>query len=537
MKNVMKKDGVKLALLVMATGMALFSARGAWPYEQVDRVDLDPLGRIVSGWKAAPTVKPHRVLLFSECFGYNHKGGRCYGDWTFKKAGEISGAWTVVQEKDVRKLADAAYLASFDAIVFNNSSGVTEAMAPGLADALTGFVKGGKGIALIHSGLDAFKDSDLILDMAGGYFRGHPWHEDGTWKFLNEAGAHPVNASFRDNGVTFFKQDEIYQFPAFFSRKGCKVLISMDLADPATKEAELWWHKTFGEDSTRADHDYAVSWVKNYGKGRVFCTSFGHGRSAFLDPERLYHMFNGLQYVLKDTDEGTDKALLRGPDIPAMKEDWSDGPYYERMNKVAKSLDGKELDFVFFGDSITDGWNYPAKHKYSGGKEVWERRWGKLATANFGVSGDRTENVLWRITKTPQGKGWKAKTIFLMIGINNAHQVRRGWEKPDTPESAARGFSAVVKALRAQHPEARLVTFGCLPTSTRKDSWVDDYNRLIGGISAELGAEFHDIGDTLRTDGKFDESLTNDGLHPNGVAYERIGAEIDEILGRRRGSL
>lgn len=519
-------------IVCAAAALAAAAANAAWPYDKVDRVDVDPLERIVSGWKAAKPAQPRKVLLFSECFGYNHHGGRCYGDWTFRRAGEVSGAWSVVQERDVRKLADPAYLSGFDAIVFNNSSGVTEKMAPGLADALTAFVKGGKGIALVHSGLDAFKDSDLILDMIGGYFRGHPWHDDGTWKFVNEAAAHPVNASFRDNGATFFKQDEIYQFPAFFNRKRCKVLISMDLSDPATKEAELWWNKTFGEGSTRADHDYAVSWIRDYGKGRIFYTSFGHDRAAFLDRERLYHMFAGLQYVLKDVDEGTENAVVRRPDVPDMKEDWSAGPYYERMNEKAKSLAGKELDLVFFGDSITDGWNYPAKHKFSGGKEVWERRWGGLETVNFGVSGDRTEHLLWRLLKSPQGKGWKAKTIFLMIGINNSMQRRRGWSAPDTPESAAKGFRAVVAAIRELHPEARLVTLGCLPTASRKDSWVDDYNRLASAISAELGAEFHDIGDTLRTDGKFDRSLTTDGLHPNAAGYERIGAELDRILGR-----
>ena len=289
-----------MRILALVIALLALEAQAAWPYDKVDAVDIDPLGRIVSEWSGAKPKKAHKVLLFSECFGYNHHGGRCYGDWAFKKAAETSDAWEIVQEKDVKRLGDAEYLAGFDAIVLNNSSRVTEEIAPGLTDALTGFVKGGKGLVMIHAGLDAFKDSDRILDMAGGYFRGHPWHEDGTWKLKNEAGAHPVNAPFLNSGVTFFKQDEIYQFPAFFNRANCKVLISVDLSDPLTKEAELWWNRRFGPGSTRADHDYAVSWVKDYGKGRVFYTTFGHDRGAFLDRERLYHMFAGLQYVLKD---------------------------------------------------------------------------------------------------------------------------------------------------------------------------------------------------------------------------------------------
>ena len=522
--------GMVLAAILSAAALVV---RGDWPYDNIDKVDALPLESIVSGWQCAKPTKAHRVLMFSECFGYNHHGGRCYGDWTFARAGETSGAWQIFKEKDVAKLADADFLSGFDAVLLNNSSGVTEAMAPGLTDSLTSYVNGGGGIALIHSGLDAFKDSDRLLDMFGGYFRGHPWHGDGTWKLLNEAGAHPVNTSFRDCGVSFFKQDEIYQFPAFFSRKTCKVLISVDLSDPATRAAERWWGDKFGPGSTRADHDYAVSWVKKCGKGRIFYTSFGHDRNAFLDRDRLYHMFAGLQYVLGDIDEGTDKAIVRGPDIPSLKEDWSGGPYYEKMNKHARSLAGKSLDMVLFGDSITDGWNYRSDSKYSGGREAWEKRWRGLATANFGVSGDRTENVLWRILHSPQADGWKAKSIFLMIGINNLISARRGWDEPDAPAVAARGFRAVVAALREKHPEARLVCLGCLPTLLRDGAGVPEYNKLIAAACTELDAEFHDIGGRFEKDGKLNRDLTTDGLHLNGAGYEIMADAIESIRGAK----
>lgn len=505
------------------------AVHGAWPYDQVDKVDLDPLGRIVSDWRGAKPKKPHRVLLFSECFGYNHHGGRCYGDWAFKKAGETSGAWEIVQETNVMKLADADFLSSFDAIVFNNSSGVTEARTPGLTKALTGFVKGGKGVALIHAGLDAFKDSDELLDLMGGYFRGHPWHEDGTWKFLNEAGAHPVNASFRASGTTFFKQDEIYQFPAFFDRKSCKVLISVDLSDPLTKEAELWWNRCFGPGSTRADHDFAVSWTKDAGKGRVFYTSFGHDRGAFLDRERLYHMFAGLQYVLGDLDD--DSAERHGPARAEMRTDWAGGPWSEKLDARVKEAQGKELDFVFFGDSITMGWIYPAAHKWNGGKEVWERHFGRLKTMNLGMSGDRTEHLLWRIAEQGQADGWTAKTIFLMVGINNHGQVRPGWTRSDTPAEAASGAKAIVDVLRSKHPESRIVVLGALPWAAKDGfKWVRDYNAILAS-QAGGNAVFRDIGPRfMETPDRQKKELFNDGLHPNAAGYEVYATALDEIL-------
>ena len=62
------------------TGLAAFG----WEYDKVDKVDLDPLDVSVSLWKGAAPQKPHRVLLFTDCYGYNHHGGRCYGEYVFK---------------------------------------------------------------------------------------------------------------------------------------------------------------------------------------------------------------------------------------------------------------------------------------------------------------------------------------------------------------------------------------------------------------------------------------------------------------------
>lgn len=293
-------------LCALVAAVAAHAALG--DYDNVDVVDLGPLEALVAGWKAAPHAAPRKVLLFSECFGYNHKGGRRYGNWAFRRAGEVSGAWSVEQVKDVKKLADQTFLGRFDAICLCNSTDVSEKLAPGLTAALSAFVKGGKGIALIHAGLDAFKDSDSLLDLFGGRFKGHPWHYGGKWKIRNEHTADPINASFLGNGTSFFTDDEIYQFPKLFDRSRCDVLLSVDLSDPATKAAETWWEKKFGPGATRADHDYAVSWTKRVGKGRVFYTSFGHDRAAFLDAGRLYHMFAGLQFALGDLPAKTSAA-------------------------------------------------------------------------------------------------------------------------------------------------------------------------------------------------------------------------------------
>ncbi|MEK6701692.1 MAG: GDSL-type esterase/lipase family protein, partial [Planctomycetota bacterium] len=81
---------------------------------------------------------------------------------------------------------------------------------------------------------------------------------------------------------------------------------------------------------------------------------------------------------------------------------------HENFNKISK--EGK-AQLVFLGDSITEGWE-------GGGKETWAKHYASRQAANFGVSGDRTEHVLWRLDNA-NFDGLKPKLIVIMIGTNN----------------------------------------------------------------------------------------------------------------------
>jgi len=82
----------------------------------------------------------------------------------------------------------------------------------------------------------------------------------------------------------------------------------------------------------------------------------------------------------------------------------------QNAQKVASSI-----GLVFDGDSITDGWQV-------GGRQVWLERYEKLHAFDFGISGDRTEHVLWRLSQG-QVKGIHPKLIAIMIGTNNLFQT------------------------------------------------------------------------------------------------------------------
>ena len=154
---------------------------------------------------------------------------------------------------------------------------------PVLKQSLMDFVKQGKGVIGIHAATDNFYDWPEAAEMMGGLFNGHPWHEKVSVKV--EKPKHPVCEAF--NGQTFEVVDEIYQFKAPYSRDKLEVLLSLDMSKTSPKGG-------------RQDGDYAVSWVRPFGKGRVFYCSLGHDHEIFWNSMVLKHYLDGIQYAMGD---------------------------------------------------------------------------------------------------------------------------------------------------------------------------------------------------------------------------------------------
>ncbi|MCK4874100.1 MAG: ThuA domain-containing protein [Phycisphaerales bacterium] len=264
------------------TACLLLMAPGA------DAADIpdDAINRIEQALPDAPTVQPSEprtILIFSLCKGYRH-GSIPYGVHAFTRLGERTGAYTAIVSEDTAMFT-RENLARFDAIIFNNSTGALFT-DPQLKQNLIDFVKQGGGIVGIHAATDCFYDWPEYGEMMGAYFHGHPWHEQVTLK-LDDAD-HPVNAVFQ--GEPFVITDEIYQFKEPYSRDRLHVLLSLDAA--ATDMEKDGIH--------RADGDFAVSWVRAYGKGRVFYCSLGHRNEIFWNPTVLQHYLDGIQFAIGD---------------------------------------------------------------------------------------------------------------------------------------------------------------------------------------------------------------------------------------------
>ena len=237
---------------------------------------------------SAKAAKPRRVLIFWRCEGFFHGNGIAAGNKAIELMGAKTGAYTVdvSAEYDV---FDAANLAKYDAVVFNNT---TSLKFPDNAHrkALSEFVNGGKGIVGIHSATDNFYNWPEAASMMGGLFSGHPWGAGGTWAVKLDEPDHILTKAFGGKG--FKLQDEIYQFKAPYTRDDRRVLLSLDLSDPATAKP--------AEKGGRADKDYAISWIKTVGQGRVFYCSLGHAGNVFMEPAVLKYYLDGIQYAIGD---------------------------------------------------------------------------------------------------------------------------------------------------------------------------------------------------------------------------------------------
>ena len=269
------------------------------PLPAVPPEGVSQLEALIGNALHAKPAKARRVLVFSKCEGYVHGEGIVYGIKALEVAAK-TGAFQADFATDYAALTDKVNLFKYDAVVLNSTTRLKAKDNPALVPNLIEFVKSGRGLCVIHAGADNFYDSPDAAEMVGGQFDGHPWGGGGTWAFKLDDPSHPLNKAFEGKG--FKAGDEIYQQKSpFYDRSKLRVLVSLDLSDEKTAAAK---------GQKRADKDHAVSWIRPYGEGRVFYTSFAHDKRAYLNPTILWHILDGVQYTLGD---------LKADDKPAAK--------------------------------------------------------------------------------------------------------------------------------------------------------------------------------------------------------------------------
>jgi len=253
---------------------------------------------------------------------------------------------------------------------------------------------------------------------------------------------------------------------------------------------------------------------------------------------------------------------------------------HEKINDRAKQGD---VDLLFIGDSITDGWQ-------GGGKEVWQKYYGNRKAMNAGIGGDRTQHVIWRLDNG-NIDNIHPKLAVLMIGTNNSNG------NDNTAEEIGEGITTIVKRLRDKLPETKVLILAIFPRGPVSDAQLekvatqnikrrieqaekaaaasgktasseDDKKKMedaelpgekakvlentkaqrkknadASAIAAKLADNkmvfFLDINDKfLKPDGELPNDIMPDLLHPNPKGYEiwaeAIEPKVAELLGEKK---
>jgi type 1 glutamine amidotransferase len=261
--------------------------------EKLREVTAEEVQKIESALPSRATIQvsaPRKMLVFWRCEGFFHTSIPIVNK-ALELMGKKTGTYDVVITDDY-SVFTAENLQQFDAICLNNTTNLkfNPQETPERCKALMDFVKSGKGIVGVHAATDNFYDWPEAMEMMGGKFTGHPWTAGGTWAIKIDDPDHPLMRAFRSGG--FKIKDEIYRTePPLYSRGKQRVLMSLDMSDSATRDVRGF---------KASDEDTGISWIKTWGKGRMFYCSLGHNDLIFWNRAILRHYLDGIQFAFGD---------------------------------------------------------------------------------------------------------------------------------------------------------------------------------------------------------------------------------------------
>lgn len=186
-----------------------------------------------------------------------------------------------------------------------------------------------------------------------------------------------------------------------------------------------------------------------------------------------------------------------------------------------------DFDILFLGDSITDLWNVEADPQGNpGGKRVFDKYFGDVKVANFGISGDTTQGVLWRL-QNGESKGHKPKAVMLLLGTNNTGGA--------SGAEIAEGLGAIVLQLRQDFPDAKIMLLAIFPRGSGPNDpnrrKCDEANKIIARLHDGKHVFFTDINSKfLKPDGSLIGFRTSDNLHPVEEGYEIWASAVAPTL-------
>jgi lysophospholipase L1-like esterase len=199
-------------------------------------------------------------------------------------------------------------------------------------------------------------------------------------------------------------------------------------------------------------------------------------------------------------------------------------PFFQNKHQsnleVAKKVD---IDVLFMGDSITDFWRNPDGP--FAGKPVLDKYFGHLKVANFGIAGDTTQGVLYRL-QNGEGQGFSPRAVMLMIGTNNT--------RSNTAAEIAEGVGAVVLQMQKDFPKAKILLLAVFPRGPANDplrAVIAEINGIVSRLHDGDRVHYLDIGAKfLDAEGNIPKDVMSDALHPSAKGYEIWAEAVKEPL-------
>tara|TARA_B100001059_G_scaffold50628_1_gene43870 strand:+ start:67828 stop:68757 length:930 start_codon:yes stop_codon:yes gene_type:complete len=250
--------------------------------------------------KKTDTRKKKKLLIFSLHTGYQH-WSIPHTEAVMEIIAQNSGAFEITLSKDYTVFYKNK-ISKFDVIILNNTNSHGERRdlfwdifnkdsslnsqqkinkARKLENNIIQFVKKGKGLMLLHGAIVMQNNSIDFSDMTGGSFDFHPPQQELHIKLVNPN--HPLVSSFDSDG--FVHYDEPYFFKNAYYRYDFRPLLYIELDKIKMKRERP------------KDKIKYVSWIKRYGRGRVFYSSPSHNAQSYENPKLLEFLGNGLLYA------------------------------------------------------------------------------------------------------------------------------------------------------------------------------------------------------------------------------------------------
>jgi type 1 glutamine amidotransferase len=272
---------------------------------------------------AVASAEPKNVLVFSLTQGFRHKDAIEIGNPILKRLAEECG-YTCTISEDLALLGPDQ-VKQWQLIIYNNCTSRLQFPEAEKREAFLRRIReDGAGFMGFHAATDCNYDWPEYGEMINGYFAGHPWNQVVQTRL--EDPTHPLLAPFAGN--SFEVRDEIYQFRNY-KRSNTRVLMSID-----NRSVDVY-------KGGREDRDYAICWIRPYGKGRVYYSAHGHYGQVFEQPSFQQHVKLAMQWGCGDLDVDTtpspeiDRAALAAKALASLKAATTDAERLEALDVLS----------------------------------------------------------------------------------------------------------------------------------------------------------------------------------------------------------